>query len=261
LGERSPYYLWIFGLAASRLRPALAFAALLLSGFARARASDCLEVTKPATTVTGGTYKCIVIGLGGTGSTLDGVVVDGSPATGVAVYASGVTLKNIRVSRSASHGLLISCAQWAADGTCLSVPVKVMVEGSRFESNGDNGIKVDVCDDCVLSHLLVRHNRNSGVHVNYALRWRLEDSEVAYNGTADFKAHGCYCGGMSGQILRNRFHHNTGYGIHAWPDPEGTVDAPFIIQQNVVYRNGTGVIIGAKGVHVRYWLNEEYDNH
>lgn len=238
-----------------------ALALLALLSVTRAFAGgECLEVTTPSTTVKGGTYKCIVVGDAGAGSILDGVTVQDSPYNGIAIYADRVTLRDAKIFRSSGQGILIGCSEWQPDGTCPHVPSKVTIQGGRIERGAYNGIKIDICNDCVISKVLVRYNHNSGIHINDAHHWELSDSEVSYNGTADYLAHGCYCNGVSGKILRNRFHHNTGYGIHAWPEPQGTRDDPFVIQQNKVYRNGTGIVIGAAGTHVRFWLNEEWSN-
>jgi hypothetical protein len=237
-------------------RPAALLGLLIMAPLARA--GECLEVLEPSSLVSGGSYRCIVIADTATGAVLDRVTVQDSPREGIRVYADDVTLRNVTVTGSASHGVLVGCSSWEADGTCPHVPKRTRIEGGRFESNAICGVQVDICIGCVLSRVTSRYNTSNGILVGEAASlYEISDSEISYNGTYGL-SHGLYINGLSAKILRNKVHHNTGYGIHAWPDPFGTDAQPFLIQQNHVYRNGKGaIVVGGRGSHVSLWLNQE----
>lgn len=237
-------------------------------GAAGVAPAGCLEINKPDTSISGGTYSCIVVGREASGTTLENLTVERSPGQGIEIYADHVTVRNVTVSGAAQIGLLVACL-WR-DGKCAYTPRGLVIEGGTFTANGNNGIKWDLCDGCVIRKVRISYNSNSGIQINDVGDgpFVLEDSEIDHNGLSLPRekrgyVHGIYTG-EPGRFYRNRVHDNSGYGIHIWPGPSPRTsrDKPLDIRYNRIYGNGSGgtVIGGEKQGTVIYWHNTEYEN-
>ena len=228
----------------------------------------CLEIDKPDTMIRGGTYTCIVIDRKATGTTLENVIVERSPNHGIEIYADNVTIRNVTVREATVIGLLVSCL--FRDGVCAYAPRGIVIEGGTYSANGNNGIKWDLCEGCVIRKARISHNAHSGIQINDvgAGPFLIENCEIDHNGVSlpseqRGYAHGIYTG-EPGRFYRNRVHDNSGYGIHIWPGPSPRTshDRPLDIRYNRIYGNGSGgtVIGGERQGTAIYWHNTEYGN-
>jgi hypothetical protein len=158
------------------------------------------------------------------------------------------------------------------DDPCTDPPTGNLLDGIESSGNGNTGIKFDAGARNEIRGCHVHHNSNQGLYEgadNYEVV--IADCEFAYNGSDGYD-HGLYLKGRSGTILRNRVHHNSGYGIHCWAACYGTAEKQYTIMWNDIFANDTGgtVIAGAwreaqfpgdgYARFVRYQHNREHDN-
>jgi hypothetical protein len=191
----------------------------------------------------------------------------GSPTYyGIAIQGHDNTFRGVTARDNTTHGFLFECM--SKDEPCTDPPTGNLLIGVESFRNGNTGIKFDAGARNEIRGCHIHHNGNMGLlEGGDNVELKVHDCEIDNN-----RHHGLYLKGGSGTILRNRVHHNSGYGIHCWAACYGTAEKRYRIIWNDIFENGSGgTVIGGTSKEasppgdgfahfIRYQHNRERDN-
>lgn len=187
-------------------------------------------------------------------NTLTDVVVRNNWSNGVYLQygANNNTISGGEISNNGS-GIYVQCGDPDPPPDCDPVqcvcgqppPSGNTFSGIDMHGNA-GGITLGGGENTTIDKCHIHHNSFNGVlEGNYAANTRIQYSEIDHNITAMYlKGKRIDVPAPLGTIHGNSVHNNSGWGIHLWAAPQGTPTQHYVVENNDVYQNGGGIVLG-----------------
>lgn len=184
------------------------------------------------------------------GNTLTNVAVRNSQEAGIYVYGgtNNNTVQGGEIAYSGYAGIYVGSATpptpQAANNLFKGIDIHGSATGSGIVLSGGNATQFDACH--------IHNNVGNGILEGYFAEGTIiQFSEIDHNRTGGGPSggtHGMYMKGMKGAIRGNSVHHNESWGIQLWAAPQGTPTQHYIVENNDVYANWGGIVLGGEYV-------------